>query len=464
MKNITNLSALVDAFSKMEHLEWANNTPLNQFLQKFEEKVRKVKENGGILPDQYVALRLLKSTNLDKLQNHLEHLNIEELSYSEVKKLVLKVYCNPTNHSSEALEIHNNTNSPSSSRGWLGKDSHSTGKIMGESTDTKHLPLHDNNFNKTFYVYPSKTYVKPPPNNNASEIVQSPNETDSASKNDPASINTLRRINPANQNGVLSKCVICRSVRHWSMDCPNQKVQKVGINYEHLETIQKNPLASDHAAVVSAGVSKSVCGSSWIHSYLKTLSPQMSAEVIHHQASNQFHINGLGEISSSLEITIPLSYERKIRVCVVDIDIPLLISRSAFIQADTKVDSSSATIIMGGELIYCNINDDGLMYFLLSADYSSDDSNDDNTTGDFSDDDDTTDDTIYSTKTRSNSWCKWDMLGGNYSYSTLAPGLGKLHNTWNHPASHETVYYEYDIQYGRPDLFMRHEYPYPIRL
>ena len=92
MKHITSLAKLVEVFTNLEDFKWVRTMTLSQFLEEFSERAEEVKKCGGELSDLYLALRLLKSSNLDKLHCLLDNLNIAKLTYTEVKKLVCKVY------------------------------------------------------------------------------------------------------------------------------------------------------------------------------------------------------------------------------------------------------------------------------------------------------------------------------------------------------------------------------------
>ena len=465
MKNIPNLGALVDAFSVFENFKWVSkDTSLNTFLHQFQEKVQNC---GGIVTDQYIAFRLLTSTNLDKLHLGLDNLNIRELSYIEIKNLLSKIYRDPCNQSVDA-EKGLKKSSPLESRGWSGKDSSSTEMIIGEDpTANNRLPLH--NKNRTREDVRSNKPVKLSEKTNVSETAKLPTKTcyhasptntvKLPTKTDTASlINSLRKRNPANKNGVVSKCVICRSICHWNMDCPHQKLFKVGVDYVMLEKLQKDT-PDENPVVITGCVSKSVCGEPWLLSYLDTLSPSSRSQISCTPLSNTFHFEGIGDITSCKEVIIPLTNIGKdIRVSIVDIDIPLLVSRSALIKSDAKVDVVSDTLIMCKHLIYCNVTEEGLLYFLLTN--YDEESSDAQSVDSFIDDQMPDDNTSVINTNGYYPISGDDIGGGSYRYPTPGPwGINCDPRDWNCP---------YDLwtysttKYGPPDPCKKHYYPRAI--
>jgi hypothetical protein len=158
------------------------------------------------------------------------------------------------------------------------------------------------------------------------------------------------------------------------MDCPHKNTHKIGIDYEALLKLQQDT-SNENAVVVIASVSKTVCGLPWILDYIETLPPSLRSQVTSASIQSTFDFGEVGETSFD-EVTIPLlnidENPINVRVSVVNSDIPMLLSRLALAKASTTVDSHTETLTMCGELIHYNVTEEGLMYFLLTADYSDD--------------------------------------------------------------------------------------------
>ena len=361
------LVELVDAFTLLEEYKWGRNQALPQLLQKFTERVDEVQKNGGDLSDQYLALRLLRSSNLDKLHQCLDNINIRQLTYSEVRELVCKVYkdtgndrktvhSKPTGNATHKLDnITLNSSNPRQARGWSSEGDKNNNMIMGKDlTDQIKLPLR----RKKQSENPGE---KLPPRK--IDIV--------------TSVNSLRQgKNPANKNKVVSKCVICRSTFHWSPDCPDQSVHKVDIDPGGLEQLQEDTCDSGYnPVVITADVSKSVCGLPWLLSYLETLSPREKSKIVNTASSTDFNFREVGRVKSFTKLTIPLLREDKkqisIEVEVVERNIPLLLSRASLTRGKVKINPHADTMSISGMTMYLNLHQSGLLYLLLTSEPSS---------------------------------------------------------------------------------------------
>ena len=164
--------------------------------------------------------------------------------------------------------------------------------------------------------------------------------------------------------------MVCRSIKHWSTDCPNQSLHKVNIDSWDLINLQKDTIGYN-ALVVTSEVSKSVCGLTWLLSYLKTLTPhEKSKVVVDSTTSKIFSIMGSGRVSSLHTVTIPFLRDGKkqisIEVEVVDRDIPLLVSRSALSKGRADIDPYTDTMSMSGIKLYLNVSREGHYYMLLT--------------------------------------------------------------------------------------------------
>ena len=90
------------------------------------------------------------------------------------------------------------------------------------------------------------------------------------------------------------------------MDCPDQSVHTVNIDPGGLESLQEETCDSGYSPVViSASVSRSVCGLPWLQSYIETLAPHEKRKVVHTPSSKVFNFRKLGQIQS-VKVIIPL--------------------------------------------------------------------------------------------------------------------------------------------------------------
>ena len=436
---------LVDSFSILEECEWVGEISIDQFLNNFSKTVSEVRACGGQISEQYIALRLLRATKLDKL-HCLGHLNIIELDYREVKQLLCKIY----QHQTQTHKDPENPHSPNEQRGWSGKGSNTDSRTRGKDpAATKNAPL----LNKI---------VKPSQINISSKIKEKPKVKTSNQKDTTSAVNSLRQQNPANQHGVVSKCVICRSIYHWSIDCPDLVTHNVDISYQDLLDIQTRT-AGDNTVLITADVSKSLVGLSWITQYLETLPPSLVSQVVDFPASNSFRIKNFGEISSFQNFIIPLmgnkDGHKSISVDVVDVDFPLLLSRNSLRKAQTVLDPVAATAEMCGKTIQCTKTEQGYYFFplffidvtpslLLLTEYCDNTNYEQSCDGDWDE-----------------RWYPEDSYEDSpQSHAQLLnskPGnIECLHETSHSYVSKDKTYYNY----GNPVISNSWHYPYPVRL
>ena len=365
MKHITSLAKLVEAFTNLEDFKWVRTMTLSQFLEEFSERAEEVKKCSGELSDLYLALRLLKSANLDKLHCLLDNLNIAKLTYAEVKKLVCKLYKDTDNKDTDHTDVqvttihevsmsntnHRATTDPPKLRGWSGEGNINIHLTMGKDLSAnKTLPLHKEKIDKA--------RITP----------------DSSKRNVASSVNSLRHgRNPSNKNNVTSKCVICRSINHWAINCPDQSVHQVDIDPKDLEHLVKDTCDNGYSSTIfSTEVSKSVCGLSWLKSHIESLSPHEKSMIRETPSSAVFNFRETGQVASMKKVTIPLLKDVEnhrnsvnIEVEVVHENIPLLLSRATLIKGRTRINHHTKTVDFAGSRWYLNFHDSGY-YFMLS--------------------------------------------------------------------------------------------------
>ena len=104
-------------------------------------------------------------------------------------------------------------------------------------------------------------------------------------------------------------------------------------------------------AIIDTGCPKTVCGAEWFNVYLESLSSKDRAHIRHKRSSNKFRF-GDGKIyRSKNRYTLPIfigGEKQFLRVDVIDLCIPLLISRSSLERANARIDIGNGTITLLG--------------------------------------------------------------------------------------------------------------------
>ena len=106
--------------------------------------------------------------------------------------------------------------------------------------------------------------------------------------------------------------------------------------------------------VLDSGCSKNVCGLVWVEAYLDTLSVEDRKLVNYNDSDATFKFGNPTIYSSLYQITFPAKIGSKrvdIVADVIEVDIPLLISKVAMKKADTIIDFRNDKVTMFGETI-----------------------------------------------------------------------------------------------------------------
>ena len=105
-------------------------------------------------------------------------------------------------------------------------------------------------------------------------------------------------------------------------------------------------------AIIDSGCSRTVCGRPWLNTYLDTLSRSDHLLVEKHPDDSKFRF-GDGDIMHSKElIVIPVQFgsqQVKLMTCVVDCDVPLLLSRESLKRAEAHIDFKLDKVVLFGE-------------------------------------------------------------------------------------------------------------------
>ena len=93
---------------------------------------------------------------------------------------------------------------------------------------------------------------------------------------------SVRKRNPVDADGYITKCVICKSIFQWAKDCPdrdkaeippdNEKTVYVTLFNEEIEHCYIGSYLGETFgnAILDSGCIKTVCGKVWLDCYLET--------------------------------------------------------------------------------------------------------------------------------------------------------------------------------------------------
>ena len=175
--------------------------------------------------------------------------------------------------------------------------------------------------------------------------------------------NAQRRLNPLYSEGNVSRCNICDRKFHWARKCPDAYENQSQDSRGRTETISLfqslNHYANDmrvfvgetlSCAVLDSGCTQTVCGRKWLECYRDSLSNE---DIVEEKPSTVAFKFGSGKPVTSTKRTVILavigSKEVNLETDMIDVDIPLLMSKSAMKKAETVLNFNEDCVTMFGE-------------------------------------------------------------------------------------------------------------------
>ncbi|XP_057305251.1 uncharacterized protein LOC130642182 [Hydractinia symbiolongicarpus] len=174
-----------------------------------------------------------------------------------------------------------------------------------------------------------------------------------ADTKDSLSMNTRSRMNPVDKDGKLMRCHECDSTRHFANKCPHRNQEQRGfrsrnnrptekkqdVNEIHITLFAASPDQRQYClvgesfgrGVLDSGCTKTVAGEKWMDEYLGTLSESDKNAVVSNSTDSIYRFGDGKEVKATRNLIIPVilgGNKYKLSVDIVEIEIPLLISRS----------------------------------------------------------------------------------------------------------------------------------------
>ena len=324
------LTDSVEKYEDFEDLQRAENQSVNEYIQSFDAKYRKLEKLNIKLPAEVLAFKLLKRANVSREEKLLvltgmNYANRETL-YEEAKRSLKKFKGDITTgygpsceagHSVLATKcVERHTEGISGISGWHSR------KGGGQQ---------QNDF-----------------------------------------IQSRKRKNPVGVNGKPLLCKSCGSYRHFVAECPDSwenmarnkqckepnEIRLVDhqniVLFMGLKKSDNTQLAFDQMlnyAVLDSGCSRTVCGEQWLNSYVESLD-EMNQKKVKSFVSNEVFKFGDGTcLGSKGKYSIPVRLAGKlvtIQTEVLESEIPLLLSKNTMKEAQVKIDLENDTAMLFG--------------------------------------------------------------------------------------------------------------------
>jgi hypothetical protein len=172
-------------------------------------------------------------------------------------------------------------------------------------------------------------------------------------------------------------CKSCGSFRHLVAKCPDswENLSKVNITEEepaeeladlftgyHTKNVSQLGMEARNCAVLDSACSSTVCGKTWLQSYLSSLKDSDRGKVLRREGHKVFKYGCGTRLKSEGKYVLPVWMVGKpvtVRTDVVDSDIPLLLSRTAMKKAGAKLDLETDTAVIMGQDVALNLTTSG---------------------------------------------------------------------------------------------------------
>jgi hypothetical protein len=297
------------AYSDFEGYRSDPGTNMADFVVEFERRYNVCKKYEMTLPDAVLSFKLLYSANLTTKDRQLALTAAPDLKYETMKSALKRIF-----GSTSGCDIAD---------GGFGEAS---------GISVKHeSALYTRQYNKPKF-FPKKD-------------------------DDKTKIGT----NPLNRFGKRSQCSICRSVFHWAKDCEhrteNVKLTDGGDKHENCnialhcqETTHEIFMTESYgAAVIDTACTRTVCGREWLDNYMEHLNDEEKSSVVTEPSDRTFRFGDGAQVKSTMNVVIPAvigDTECKIDTEVVDVDLPLLLSKTSLKKAKTHMDIENDKVTM----------------------------------------------------------------------------------------------------------------------
>lgn len=340
---------------------------IDQYIGNFDQKYARIKANKLVLPSEILAFKLLRRAGLTEEEKMLVLTGMDyekkDTLYEQAQKSLKKF----------------------KGGGCSGAGSGSASAIKVEPTFVTNFSDRRKSFNASGNKYFRGGYKK----------------NGYSSRNNGAGASTGergddRRMNPLGADGQPLTCKCCGSFRHFLRDCPdsweNQKKVNLVSQAGHAggeesavlftgfnkQDITRLGVEANNCAVLDSACSSTVCGATWLESYLDSLGDEERQVVQRKSSTRVFKFGGGTRLQSAGEYILPgylVGKKVSIKTDVVESDIPLLLSRNAMKNAKVKMDIENDSAEILGENISLNLTSSGHYCVPLCQDVTVEDVN-----------------------------------------------------------------------------------------
>ena len=340
-----------EALDSFENYKRPSDVSVSAYILEFDKRYLRTKNLGTQMSDDLLAYRLLRNANLGdqytKLVKATAKLEYESMK-QQLKNLFSEAFssnagsCNEPIVSASGMAFKEEADTFQQSS-YEHETLYSSAKKQWKG-DGNYQPFRNWNRKKTS----NKTTHQSPPSN----------------RKDGSSSATQKGKNPLKSDGKRTRCFHCESINHHIQNCPDLAGEKSSedtlFNNEVIlcegdidNTLVSNLVAESlNCALLDSGASKTVCGRSWLNSYVDSLSEIDRLKLKRKSSESVFRFGDGNKVGSSEIVTIPAtlgSRDITISTDVVDKDIPLLLSKKAMKDVGMNLNFETDTVTLFGE-------------------------------------------------------------------------------------------------------------------
>ena len=305
-----------EAFSNFDKYRKTAEVSMSEFILEYERRYNQCKKYDMTLPDAVLSFRLLDNAGLSQKEKQLALTASSDLKFSSMKSALKRIF----------------KDSRVTNDGDVASDNPSAIKIKQESAFMMQKFDNDVGARRRFQQR---------------RQAQQNNSTGNAPKG----------TNPIDKLGRRTKCMICQSVFHWAKDCQHRldpaavrvtedactKEEECNLTLftKHKQHNEIFMTESFGCAVIDTACTRTVCGQKWLDNYTDNLDVKKKTMIKTSPSKRSFKFGDGVQIQSTKNVIIPAMIGKtpcKIDTEVVDVDIPLLLSKTSLKRAGTVLD------------------------------------------------------------------------------------------------------------------------------
>ena len=339
------------AFDKLYNLRRKSSTPIREFIGEFDYAYHNFTLQEMSLPDSVMAFMLLASCNFSEEDSKLVMTAVNNVSFEEMKSAIMRIF-------EGGFSKHRSTDETSKIE--IKSETALASGNEGDGVYYNNAPYRPTRSRSAGRFRPgSRSY-----GNRGRDY--------SSDKRAPYN----RRLNPTDESGEISRCVICDSKMHWSRNCPHayersdtsekekssetniiseeKEDDKIVISFYSKIYNEETPGAvkslieeSKNCAVIDTGCAKTVCGKNWLEEYVNSLSDFEKGLIKSESSGSTFKFGDGVTVKSLNKVTLPCyigGMKSEITTDVVQSNIPLLLSKQALKKCNVKLNFTTDTI------------------------------------------------------------------------------------------------------------------------